>query len=373
MLTPEPLGSGGFRLLGCCGRSVTIPIHISTYAVIWAPRPGVPMPRKRKSYPELEAQRHLLGKVPDHEVAARAGTTPSIVGRYRRSLGIKAYEGYKFAAKAAKAAKAEAAAQSKAVEPAPVEEKVEEVAPAPEAPPAPSQKEDAKKEASGGRSMIAPFHDQVGSIPDKEIAALAGVSTEAVRMYRRRRGIPLEQEKKVAKKKKRSPSRRRSKLDPYHDELGKVPDAEVAAKAGVTPENVRAYRSRHGIAANYRQKRRRKSTAKVAAAAVAAVVVEAPVVEAPVVEAPVVEAPVVEAPVAVEEAPVVAAEEAPAEESASLPQTQAWKFTLADSDSAWVVLADDIAQAAVRASTAVATLSPGGRIGSIAHLGTALV
>ena len=54
------------------------------------------MPRKRKSYPELEALRHLLGNLPDHEVAARAGTSASIVGRYRRSLKIEAYDGYKF-------------------------------------------------------------------------------------------------------------------------------------------------------------------------------------------------------------------------------------------------------------------------------------
>ena len=62
------------------------------------------MPRKRKSYPELEALRHLLGKVPDHEVAARAGTSTSIVGRYRRSLKIGAYDGYKFGNDAEQAA-----------------------------------------------------------------------------------------------------------------------------------------------------------------------------------------------------------------------------------------------------------------------------
>jgi len=309
------------------------------------------MPRKRKSYPELEAQRHLLGKVPDHEVAARAGTTASIVGRYRRSLGIKAYDGYKFAPKGGKAD--ETAAQP-AVESPPADEKVEVVAKAP----AEAPKSD---DAPGGRSKIAPYHEQVGSVPDKEIASLAGVSTEAVRMYRRRRGIPLDLEKKVAKKKKRNPSRRRSKLDPFYDDLGKVPDAEIAAKAGVTPENVRAYRSRHGIEANYRRKRRRKAPAKVAAPVVAAAV-ETPVVTAPVVEAPVAEAPAVAAPA-----------EAPAEAAPSLPQTQAWKFSLADSDATWVLLAEDIAEAAVKARTALEVLSPGGRIGSINHLGAALI
>ncbi|MBC04392.1 MAG: hypothetical protein CMJ34_13990 [Phycisphaerae bacterium] len=170
-------------------------------------------------------------------------------------------------------------------------------------------------------------------------------------MYRRRRDIPLSVEKKAAKKKTRSPSRRRSKLDPYFDQLGKVPDAEIAARAGVTPENVRAYRSRHGIEANYRQNRRRKATAKVAAAPVAAAVAAA--------KAPVVEAVAVETPAAVE--------------SNRLPDTQAWRFTLAGSETSWVLLAGDIAEAAVKARAAVETLSPGGRIGSINHLGAALV
>ena len=52
------------------------------------------MPRQIKSYPELEAFRHLLGKEPDHIVAEKAGTSTSIVGRFRRKFGIPAYDGY---------------------------------------------------------------------------------------------------------------------------------------------------------------------------------------------------------------------------------------------------------------------------------------
>lgn len=44
---------------------------------------------------------------------------------------------------------------------------------------------------------------------------------------------------------------RRSALDPYADQLGKVPDAEIARLAGVTPENVRTYRVRRGIPAEW--------------------------------------------------------------------------------------------------------------------------
>ena len=56
------------------------------------------MPRKPKSYPELDKLAHLLGAVPDHDIARQAGTSVSIVGRYRRKRGISAYEGYKFGA-----------------------------------------------------------------------------------------------------------------------------------------------------------------------------------------------------------------------------------------------------------------------------------
>ena len=45
---------------------------------------------------------------------------------------------------------------------------------------------------------------------------------------------------------------RKSKLDPYLEKLGVVPDVEVAAMAGVTVDNVRAYRRRRGIQAGWR-------------------------------------------------------------------------------------------------------------------------
>ncbi len=54
------------------------------------------MARKAKTYPELDKRRDLLGTVPDATVAELAGTSPSIVGRYRRKYNIPAYQGYKF-------------------------------------------------------------------------------------------------------------------------------------------------------------------------------------------------------------------------------------------------------------------------------------
>jgi len=46
--------------------------------------------------------------------------------------------------------------------------------------------------------------------------------------------------------------RRKSKLDPYLEHVGMLPDREVAEMAGVTPENVRAFRQRRNIPASWR-------------------------------------------------------------------------------------------------------------------------
>ena len=43
--------------------------------------------------------------------------------------------------------------------------------------------------------------------------------------------------------------RRRSKLDPYVHLVGKLSDREVASMAGITPDGVRMYRQRHNIPA----------------------------------------------------------------------------------------------------------------------------
>lgn len=183
------------------------------------------MARKANKNPELAPYEHLLGTMSDEDLAAHAGTSLSAVGRARRRLKIKAFE-----------------------------------APAPEGAEGGEGGEGAEggEESGGtdGRSKISPFHDLVGKKPDREIAEMAGVSPEAVRMYRKRRSIRLTLQKPAPKvETEKKPGRRRSRLDPYLDLLGKLPDAEIAEKAGVTPENVRAFRGRHGIAADYRQRR----------------------------------------------------------------------------------------------------------------------
>ncbi|MBN1336989.1 MAG: hypothetical protein JXB39_13610 [Deltaproteobacteria bacterium] len=56
--------------------------------------------------------------------------------------------------------------------------------------------------------------------------------------------------------------RRKSKLDPFLDRIGVLSDREVAALAGVTAENVRAWRKRRGVPASWRGETDRKSAVK---------------------------------------------------------------------------------------------------------------
>lgn len=265
------------------------------------------MGRKPKTYPELDAVRDLMGTMPDADIAMQANTSAAKVGRYRRKHGIKAYEGYKFGIRE-RGVSASAGAGKPTAKP---------------------KTGSAQKRKSPGRpSKIAPFRAKVGKIPDREIAELAGVTPEAVRMFRRRHDIALEATRSpapapgVAKK----PRRRKSKLDPYQDLLGKVPDAEVAAMASVTSENVRAYRRRHSIDAEWRR--------------------PASLAEAP-------EAPVVPPPVA----PVAAPS-----------GTQAYAVIVEGKDDVFIVLAASFVAAANEAAARVGDA----RILSLEHVGSVL-
>lgn len=128
------------------------------------------------------------------------------------------------------------------------------------------------------------FLPRLGKEPDHKIAAEAGVSRSLIISYRKKHGIvaydgykfgadnppPAARaaaaagkapRSKVARKSaaagravaaKSSTFRgRRSALDAYVEMLGKVPDADIAKLADVTPENVRTYRTRRGIAASW--------------------------------------------------------------------------------------------------------------------------
>ncbi len=135
------------------------------------------------------------------------------------------------------------------------------------------------------KSKLDPYVDLIGVLSDREVADKAGVSSENVRTFRLRRGIPAkwrgETAVEVSKRGKKPKGRRKakstrpraprpSKLDPFKELLGEVPDKQVAAKAGVTVENVRAYRLRRGIAAAWRGKSRAAAGATAASRSSAA-------------------------------------------------------------------------------------------------------
>ena len=52
--------------------------------------------------------------------------------------------------------------------------------------------------------------------------------------------------------------RRRSKLDPYRHLIGKLSDREVASMAGITADGVRMYRQRHAIPAAQTRRAQKK-------------------------------------------------------------------------------------------------------------------
>lgn len=111
-------------------------------------------------------------------------------------------------------------------------------------------------------AAIAQLADLLGVEPDSVIADRTGTSPRTVAAFRRKNGIVLKpgrkpKNQKLARSKGLPPEKsankqfrqrgKASKLDPYFDEIGVVPDKEIAVKAGVTPNAVAAYRRRRGI------------------------------------------------------------------------------------------------------------------------------
>jgi len=127
-----------------------------------------PVPRQRKDYPELDSIRHRLGFEPDHKIAEELGTSTSIVGRYRRKHGVPAYDGYKFGVRPAQSS------------------------PPPERDGEPGGAGRGKRgpDRAPRRSKLNPWRALIGVRADDEVAAQAGVTREAVRLYRRRHQIP---------------------------------------------------------------------------------------------------------------------------------------------------------------------------------------
>lgn len=171
----------------------------------------------------LEAIRDQLGKIPDGVAATRAGVARKTVVEFRKRHNIPRYRG---------ADGAEA-----------------------EAPPPPPPVE-AARPASRASKLDSWLH-VIGTKPDREVAELAGMTTENVRMYRLRRGIAAGWRSEGARPEPappvaetRAPTRVDQVLAGFADVLGRVPDAEIAAKANISRSAVSAYRQRHGIPAS---------------------------------------------------------------------------------------------------------------------------
>ena len=96
---------------------------------------------------------------------------------------------------------------------------------------------------------LRPYASELGQVPDGEVAQKAGLSVATVARIRRSRGIPPAQRGVVD-------GSGASRIDPFLELLGRVPDAEVAALAGVTRAAVRNYRSRRNILSNAENRRR---------------------------------------------------------------------------------------------------------------------
>ncbi len=160
---------------------------------------------------KLEPYKSKLGNVPDDDIAKTAGVSRSAVVNYRKRLGIAAYAGYKFAA---------AGHKEKTSTKAPKKSKVALVV---AIAPAAAAVLPVKRPVGRPRKHPLPVAAAAAPPPPKVAKPPAAIAA----------GVAFHG--------------RRSKLDPYVALLGVESDAAVAAKAGVTIENVRAYRARRTI------------------------------------------------------------------------------------------------------------------------------
>ena len=290
-----------------------------------------------------------------------------------------------------------------------------QVAPAFKAAPAAPTPTSAGKGGRNYSSKLDAHRDVIGKLTDREVAALAGVSRDVVRDYRKRHNIPSEHAAQVAataevatgaptdtappstvadaaqrtRPAKATAKQRRprvSKLDPFVHLIGKLSDRDVAALAGVTYENVRAYRARRGIARRWvpaggaRKARgaaapsagnEAKPTPLAAPAAQVAQVAQVAQAVEVVGEGRVAEAAV--------EGEVVDAAQVPMGDVAPVARraapSQGYKVETRDEAGMvvdFIVVAANVADAAVVAQAAVGMARPGAQITAIRHLGPGL-
>ena len=103
-------------------------------------------------------------------------------------------------------------------------------------------------------AKLAPYISMLGDVADGEIASMAGISIQTVARVRKERGIAPRRGRGLTKTVVVSDAPRRrpgrpSKIAPFEDKLAAHSDADVAAMAGVSENAVRNYRKRNGLAA----------------------------------------------------------------------------------------------------------------------------
>jgi len=114
-----------------------------------------------------------------------------------------------------------------------------------ELPPEPGEASAAPEPRPGSKdAQIEPHRHLLGKVPDPEVAELAGVAQRTIAHYRKMRGIPGYSGPRTTKA-----GGRKSKIDAYQHLLGVEHDRVVAMKAGVTINAVRNYRTKRGIPA----------------------------------------------------------------------------------------------------------------------------
>ena len=139
--------------------------------------PASPAPSSDRTFKngKLTAFRHLMGVEPDAVVAARAKATAGGVKKFRERHGIAAAPATPSAGKpAAVVVRSSAPAPATGTAPAAGQ-------PAPESIPADRQPRPSKLDA---------HRDIVGVLTDAAVAAIAGVTRDGVRQFRKRHGIP---------------------------------------------------------------------------------------------------------------------------------------------------------------------------------------
>ncbi len=103
----------------------------------------------------------------------------------------------------------------------------------------------------GSKDQLIENHQHLlGVVPDSDVAKKAGVSVRTVASYRSRNGVPGYTGPRRPSAKRRP---RTSRIDPFQKLLGTVPDRVVAEQAGVSLNAVRNYRVKRGIQAARRR------------------------------------------------------------------------------------------------------------------------